>query len=72
MAGDSLKIMDSDVRSCFSKCFSIDLSEAAWCQSQLSLRFGGLGLRSLSLTTQVLLLLHLFVHLALPPQITIT
>ncbi|KAL5499666.1 hypothetical protein EMCRGX_G011121 [Ephydatia muelleri] len=39
--------MDSDVRSCFSKCFSIDLSEAAWCQSQLSLRFGGLGLHSL-------------------------
>ena len=40
-AADSLKIMDSDVRSCFSKCFSIDLSEAAWCQSQLSLRLGG-------------------------------
>ena len=48
VAADSLKIMDSDVRSCFSKCFSIDLSEAAWCQSQLSLRFGGLGLCSLS------------------------
>ena len=48
VAADSLKIMDSDVRSCFLKCFSIDLSEAAWCQSQLSLRFGGLGLRSLS------------------------
>ena len=29
VAADSLKIMDSDVRSCFSKCFSIDLSEAA-------------------------------------------
>ena len=48
VAADSLKIMDSDVRSCFSKCFSIDLSEAVLCQSQLSLRFGGLGLRSLS------------------------
>ena len=63
-AADSLKIMDSDVRSCFTKFFSIDLSESAWCQSQLSLRFGGLGLCSLSLTTQVLLLLHhLFIWL---------
>ena len=39
---------DNDLRSCFSKCLSLDLTEAAWCQSQLSLRFGGFGLRSIS------------------------
>ena len=48
VAAYSLKILDFDVRSCFSKCFSVDLSKAAWGQSQLSLRFGGFGLRSLS------------------------
>ena len=48
MAADSLKILDLDLRSCFSKCLSLDLTEAAWCQSQLSLRLGGFGLRSLS------------------------
>ena len=35
-------------RSCFSKCFSVDFSEAAWCQSQLNLWFAGFGLQSLS------------------------
>ena len=48
VAADYLKILDLDVMSCFSKCLSLDLTEAAWCQSQLSLRFGGFGLRSLS------------------------
>eukprot|EP00731_Ephydatia_muelleri_P033983 Em0044g3a len=37
VAADSLKILDLDLRSCFSKCLSLDLTEAAWCQSQLSL-----------------------------------
>ena len=48
MASDSLKILDLDLRSCFSKCLSLDLTEAAWCQSQLGIRFGGFGRRSLS------------------------
>ena len=48
VAADSLKILDLDLRCCFSKCLSLDLTEAAWCQSQLSLRFGGFGLHSLS------------------------
>lgn len=70
VAADSLKILDCAVRSCFLKCLSVDLSEVAWSQSQLSLTFWE-PWPSLSLTTQVLLLLHLCVHLTLPLHITI-
>eukprot|EP00731_Ephydatia_muelleri_P010281 Em0005g867a len=44
----SLKLFDEEVRRCFSSCFSIDTTDTAWTQAQLSLGFGGLGLRSLS------------------------
>ena len=43
-----LKLFDEEVRRCFSSCFSIDTTDTAWTQAQLSLGFGGLGLRSLS------------------------
>ncbi|KAL5491653.1 hypothetical protein EMCRGX_G016985 [Ephydatia muelleri] len=44
----SLKLFDEEVRRCFSSCFSIDTTDTAWTQAQLSLGFGGLGLHSLS------------------------
>eukprot|EP00731_Ephydatia_muelleri_P002977 Em0001g2977a len=44
----SFKLFDEEVRRCFSSCFSIDTTDTAWTQAQLSLGFGGLGLRSLS------------------------
>ena len=39
---------DDDVRQCFSECTSIDTTDKAWLQAQLSLSRGGLGLRFLS------------------------
>ena len=44
----SLKLFDEEVRRFFSSCFSIDTTDTAWTQAQLSLGCGGLGLRSLS------------------------
>ena len=72
MAADSLKIMDSDVRSCFTKCFSIDLSGAAWCQSQTKSKVRGFGPSLFLSHHSSAAFMHLFVHLALSPQITIT
>ena len=48
LASDALVSFDEDVRQCFVLCSAIDVSDTAWKQAQLSLRFGGLGLRSLS------------------------
>ena len=45
---EALKGYDDDVRQCFSECTSIDTTDKAWLQAQLSLSRGGLGLRSLS------------------------
>ena len=42
LASDALLSFDEDVRQCF------EVSDTAWKQAQLSLRFGGLGLCSLS------------------------
>ena len=44
----SLKLFDDEVRKCFSSCFAIGTTNPASIQAQLSLGFGGLGLRSLA------------------------
>ncbi|KAL5500201.1 hypothetical protein EMCRGX_G011720 [Ephydatia muelleri] len=48
LASDALVSFDEDVRQCFVLCSAIEVSDTAWKQAQLSLRFGGLGLCSLS------------------------
>ena len=48
LASDALVSFDEDVRQCFVLSSAIEVSDTAWKQAQLSLRFGGLGLRSLS------------------------
>ena len=48
LTSDALVSFDEDVRHCFVLCSAIEVSSTAWKQAQLSLRFGGLGLRSLS------------------------
>ncbi|KAL5478022.1 hypothetical protein EMCRGX_G024897 [Ephydatia muelleri] len=48
LASDALVSFDEDVRQCFVLCSAIDVSDTTWKQAQLSLRYGGLGLRSLS------------------------
>ncbi|KAL5474555.1 hypothetical protein EMCRGX_G026516 [Ephydatia muelleri] len=48
LASDALVSFDEDVRHCFVLCSAIEVSSTAWKQAQLSLRFGGLGHRSLS------------------------
>ena len=42
-----LGIFDLDIRRCFTECTSVDVSDVAWQQAQLSPSRGGLGLRSL-------------------------
>ena len=44
----ALELFDIDVHHCFSQCTTVDTSDEAWLQAQLSLSRGGLGLRSLS------------------------
>ena len=46
---DALAVFDAGVRGTFCLCTGVDASNDAWQQAQLSLRKGGLGLRSLSL-----------------------
>ena len=48
LVSDPLQLFDNDVRQCFKDCFVFDTSDSTWQQVQLSLRYGGLGLRSLS------------------------
>ena len=48
LASDALVSFDEDVRQCFVLSSAIEVSDTAWKQAQLSLRFGGLGLCSLS------------------------
>ena len=48
LSSDALVSFDEDVRQCFVLSSAIEVSDTAWKQAQLSLRFGGLGLRSLS------------------------
>ena len=44
----ALQLFDEDIRQCFSSSIGIDASVAAWQQAQLSLSWGGQGLRSLA------------------------
>ena len=48
LVAEALKGYDDDVHQCISECTSIDTTDKAWLQAQLSLNRGGLGLRSLS------------------------
>ena len=43
------KLFDDDICHCFMDCIGFATSDEAWCQAQLGLNSGGLGLRSLSL-----------------------
>ena len=49
LSSDPLQIFDMAVKECFATCSALDLTEHAWQQAQLGLRYGGLGLRSLAL-----------------------
>ena len=50
LASDGLRSFDEEVKECFVMCSAINLNVTndAWSQAQLGLKFGGLGLRSLS------------------------
>ena len=47
LVAKALSLFDSDIRRCFTECTSVDVSDVAWHQAQLSLSRGDLGLRSL-------------------------
>ena len=47
MVAEALSLFDSDIRRCFTECTSVDVSDVAWHQAQLSPSRRGLGLRSL-------------------------
>eukprot|EP00731_Ephydatia_muelleri_P018966 Em0011g1006a len=49
LVAEGLGIFDRDIRRCFTECTSVDVSDIAWMQAQLSPSRGGLGLRSLRL-----------------------
>ena len=49
LATDALMSFDEEVQPCFALCTAIEVPTEAWCQAQLGLKFGGLGLRSVSL-----------------------
>ena len=46
---DAFKLFDDDIHHCFMDCIGFATSDEAWCQAQLGLNSGGLGLCSLSL-----------------------
>eukprot|EP00731_Ephydatia_muelleri_P002958 Em0001g2958a len=48
LASDGLRSFDEEVKQCFVMCSAINVTNDAWSQAQLGLKFGGLGLRSLS------------------------
>ena len=47
LVAEALSFFDSDICRCFTECTSVDVSDIAWHQAQLSPSRGGLGLRSL-------------------------
>ncbi|KAL5503348.1 hypothetical protein EMCRGX_G010279 [Ephydatia muelleri] len=49
LASDALRSFDKEVQQCIALCTAIEVPNGAWCQAQLGLKFGGLGLRSVSL-----------------------
>eukprot|EP00731_Ephydatia_muelleri_P002754 Em0001g2754a len=46
---EAFKLFDDDIHHCFMDCIGFATLDEAWCQAQLGLNSGGLGLRSLSL-----------------------
>ena len=48
LVNEAFALFDDCVQQCFSECTAADVSAATWQQAQLSLKRGGLGLRSLS------------------------
>ena len=46
---EALKLFDDDIHHCFMDCIGFETSDEAWCQAQLGLNSGGLGLHSMSL-----------------------
>ena len=46
---EAFKLFDDDIHHCFMDCIGFATSDEAWCQAQLGLNSGGLGLCSLSL-----------------------
>ena len=44
LASDALRSFDEEVQQCFALCTAIEFPNGAWCQAQLGLKFGGLGL----------------------------
>ena len=57
LVSDAFKLFDDDIHHCFMDCIGFEMSDEAWCQAQLGLNSGGLGLRSLSLHSSSALLL---------------
>ena len=51
LASDALKYFDEEVKHCFALCSAIEVPNDAWCLAQLRLKFGGLGLHSVSVHT---------------------
>ena len=49
LSSDPLQIFGMAVKECFATCSALNLTEHAWQQAQLGLRYGGLGLRSSAL-----------------------
>ena len=49
LASDALRSFDEGVQQCFALCTAIEVPNGAWHQVQLGLKFGGLGLRAVSL-----------------------
>ena len=48
LAFNALHMFDADVRQCFLNCMAVTITDASWCQAQLPLLLGGLGLCSVS------------------------
>ena len=49
LSSDPLEMFDMAVKECFATSSALDLTEHAWQQAQLGLRYGGLGLQSSAL-----------------------
>ena len=47
LVSDAFEVFDEEVRICFVLSTAIEISQAAWSQAQLGLRFGGLGFRAI-------------------------
>ena len=71
LLSDALEVFDEEVRNCFMLSTAIEISQAAWSQAQLSLRFGDLGFER-SLIMHRLLSFHPMLYQVLANQTTFT